>query len=95
MSIDTIRETIDEIQEIKWLIDDGPAHPKLTEAQTRLTNIKSTLSTYGDEIRRECAENARNAIFDFGIGDKEHIYSPIIRKDLAAQLVERAIIGKE
>jgi len=50
---------------------------------------------YSDEIRRECAENARNAIFDFGIGDKEHIYSPIIRKDLAAQLVERAILGKE
>jgi len=58
MSIDTIRETIDEIQEIKWLIDDGPAHPKLTEAQTRLTNIKSTLSTYADEIRRECADKA-------------------------------------
>lgn len=57
-----------------------------------LASVGYVLS-FADAIRRECAENARNAIFDFGIGDKEHIYSPIIRKDLAAQLVERAIMG--
>ena len=45
--------------------------------------------------RIESAMLARNAIFDYGIGDKTQHYTPIIRKDLAAQLVERAIIGKE
>ena len=47
-------------------------------------------------IRRECARAARNAIFDFGIGNKtSNYYSPIIRKELAVQLVERAILGAE
>ena len=49
-----------------------------------------------DAIRRECARVARNAIFDFGIGNKaSNYYSPIIRKELAVQLVERAILGAE
>lgn len=42
--IDTVREAIDEIQNIKWLIDEGPAHVKLTEAQVRLTELKAALS---------------------------------------------------
>lgn len=42
--IDTVREALDEIQKIKWLIDEGPAHVKLTEAQDRLTKLKAALS---------------------------------------------------
>lgn len=57
MSIDTARKTIDEIQEIKWLIDEGSAHIKLTEAQTRLTALKEALAALPtiapDAIRRE------------------------------------------
>lgn len=52
--IDTVREAIDEIQKIKWLIDEGPAHEKLTEAQTRLTALKAALSAIDTKaIRRE------------------------------------------
>ena len=81
----------------KWFEQNDPRlklNPATRSADARNIALCAIEST-ADEIRRECAENARNAIFDFGIGDKEHIYSPIIRKDLAAQLVERAIIGKE
>ncbi len=134
-----IEALIKEVQEIKWLIDEGPAHVKLTEAQTRLTDLKAALATIDPEairpsedteklyhqiydvlpispalkllddgklyalitahdeaIRRECARAARNAIFDFGIGDKaSNYYSPMIRKELAVQLAERAILGAE
>ncbi len=49
-----------------------------------------------EAIRLECARAARNAIFNFGIDDKApDYYSPIIRKDLAVQLVERAILSAE
>jgi len=52
--VDIMREAVDEIQRIKWLIDEGPAHKKLTEAQTRLTNLKATISAIDSEaIRRE------------------------------------------
>ena len=44
-----VKDLINEIQEIKWLIDEGPAHVKFTEAQTRLTKIKEVLSTAGME----------------------------------------------
>ena len=58
---------------------------------------EAALSTIDPEaIRRECARDARNAIFDFGIGNKaSNYYSPTIRRDLAVQLVERAILSAE
>lgn len=49
----SINELTEEIQKIKWLIDEGPAHVKLTEAQTKLTELKVFVSTYDDAIRRE------------------------------------------
>jgi len=53
-NIDTVREAIDEIQNIKWIIDEGPAHVKLTEAQDRLTKLKASLSAIdSDAIRRK------------------------------------------
>ena len=64
--------------------------PLLAEAW----NTRSAIDP--EAIRRECARDARNAIFDFGIGNKaSNYYSPIIRKELAVQLVERAILSTE
>lgn len=52
MSVYTIKEAIDEIQKIKWLIDEGPAHVKLTDAQTRLSELKVDLSTIEEDLVR-------------------------------------------
>ena len=58
--------------------------------------LSDLIAAHDEAIRRECAKAARNAIFDFGIGDKaSNYYSPMIRKELAVQLVERAILGAE
>jgi len=46
------------------------------------------------EALKEAAIKARNAILDFGKGDTvSSWYSPMIRKEMAAQLAERAILG--
>lgn len=48
----TSKEIVDEIQGIKWLIDEGPAHVKLTEAQTRLTQLKDAIPIAIDDAIR-------------------------------------------
>lgn len=53
-----IREAIDEIQAIKWLIDEGPAHVKLTEAQVRLADLKDSLAAI-DTLAIPAASDAR------------------------------------
>ena len=56
---DIMLMAMEEIQNIKWLIDEGPAHVKLTEAQTQLTKLKTTLSAIDPEaIRREVLAKA-------------------------------------
>jgi hypothetical protein len=59
--------------------------------------LERAIATARAEALRKAAERARNAIFDFGIGDKAtNYYSPMIRRDLAAQLAEQAILaGKQ
>lgn len=45
MNIDTILKALDELQNIVWVIEEGPAHVKLTEAVTRLVALKDTIAT--------------------------------------------------
>jgi len=61
--IDEMHRVLEDIQEIKWLIDEGPAHAKLTEAQVRLTELKAAISAIDPEaIRAEArAEALREA----------------------------------
>ena len=91
---DTEREALNELQGLIHHIERTTGHEydsrKLHAALAALSAVDP------DAIRRECARAARNAIFDFGIGNKaSNYYSPTIRRDLAVQLVERAILSAE
>lgn len=58
-----------------------------------LAKHDAELAKVREETARKCAEAVRNAIFDFGIGSHaSNTYSPIMRRDMAVQLAERAII---
>ena len=62
------------------------------------SRIATALTVRDERIRaealREAATKARNAILDFGKGNTvSSRYSPMIRKEMAAQLAERAILG--
>lgn len=92
--IDAVREALNELQGLIHHIERTTGHEydsrKLHAALAALSAVDP------DAIRRECARAARNAIFDFGIGNKaSNYYSPTIRRDLAVQLVERAILSAE
>lgn len=45
------------------------------------------------EALQEAANRVKSAILDYGIGVNASYYSPMIRRDLAAQLAERAILA--
>jgi hypothetical protein len=99
LKICTIYEVLGEIQQLKWLIDEGPAHEKLTESQSRLTALKDTLSTIEpDEIRREC-DAKYEPIFRWLFGEEGDFpeSKPGHRYNWRKQLREKlaAIVGKD
>lgn len=86
--VDTMHEAVDAIQRIKWLIDEGPAHEKLTEAQVRLTNLKTILSSINPEaIRTEAVLSFWKELqFEAGAicDERERLLGPIKTSDDAA-----------
>lgn len=67
------------------------------DIRNELTLNESVAAIVADReiLRRECAKKARDAILDFGRIDTVS-YSPsmMIRKEMAAQLAERAILAE-
>ncbi len=89
------QEAFDFLKELSDSIDESRHTPIVLDVYGEAVDM---ITAHDARIRaealKEAATKARNAILDFGKGDTvSSRYSPMIRKEMAAQLAERAILG--